>query len=226
MDRTALTWPGAPMAMASAALFGASTPFAKQLLGAVDPWLLAGLLYLGSGIGLALAQLARRPLGIGATEAPLRRADAPWLLLVVLAGGVAGPVLLMFGLARTSAADAALLLNLEGLATMAIAWVVFRLDAHAVVRHIPGGIRVTATGTGRTLVAILRLLPEEGMHLNGMHGWHLAATRIRDGVILAVTTSDPKQVATIRGLGFAGILASGDFHPRHHLEIARGEPMH
>lgn len=100
------------------------------------------------------------------------------------------------------------------------------LDAHAVVRHIPGGNRITVTGTGRTLVAIQRLLPEEAMHLNGMHGWRLAATRIRDGVILTVTTRDTKQVAMIRGLGFAGILASGDFHPRHHLEIARGEPMH
>lgn len=126
MNRTALAWPGAPMALASAALFGASTPFAKLLLGTVDPWLLAGLLYLGSGIGLGLVQLARRPLGIGAAEAPLRRSDMPWLALVVLAGGVTGPVLLMFGLARTSAANAALLLNLEGLATMAIAWVVFR----------------------------------------------------------------------------------------------------
>ena len=100
------------------------------------------------------------------------------------------------------------------------------LDAHAVVRHIPGGNRITVTGTGRTLVAIQRLLPEEAMHLNGMHGWHIAANRIRDGVILTVTTGDAKQVAMIRGLGFAGILASGNFHPRHHLEIARGEPMH
>ena len=100
------------------------------------------------------------------------------------------------------------------------------LDAHARVRHIPGGNRIDVTGSGRTLVAIQRLLPEEAMHLNGMHGWRLVATRIRDGVILTVTTSDPKQVAMIRGLGFAGILASGDFHPRHHLEIARGEPMH
>ena len=99
------------------------------------------------------------------------------------------------------------------------------LDAHAVVRPIPGGNRITVTGSGRTLVAIRRLLPEEAMHLNGMHGWHLAATRTRDGVILTVTTKDPKQVAMIRGLGFAGILASGNFHPRHHLEIARGEPM-
>ena len=99
------------------------------------------------------------------------------------------------------------------------------LDAHATVQPIPGGNRITVTGSGRTLVAIRRLLTEEAMHLNGMHGWHLAATRTRDGVILIVTTKDPKQVTMIRGLGFAGILTSGNFHPRHHLEIARGEPM-
>ena len=116
--------------------------------------------------------------------------------------------------------------NLDALRTHLIDMDRVTLDAHAVVRHIPGGIRATVTGTGRTLVAIQRLLPEEAMHLNGMRRWRIAATRLRDGVILTVTTSDPKQVAMIRGLGFAGILASGDFHPRHHLEIARGEPMH
>jgi len=116
--------------------------------------------------------------------------------------------------------------NLDALRTHLIDMDRVTLDAHAVVRHIPGGIRATVTGTGRTLVAIQRLLPEEAMHLNGMRRWRIAATRLRNGVILTVTTSDPKQVAMIRGLGFAGILASGDFHPRHHLEIARGEPMH
>jgi len=99
------------------------------------------------------------------------------------------------------------------------------LDAHAVVQPISGGDRIHVTGAGRTLAAIQRLAPEEAMHLNGMHGWRLAAVRVRDGAVLTVTTKDPKQVAMIRGLGFAGILASGDFHPRHHLEIARGEPM-
>ncbi|MDE2005457.1 MAG: hypothetical protein KGI51_02725 [Rhodospirillales bacterium] len=100
------------------------------------------------------------------------------------------------------------------------------LDAAAKTRPIPGGIRATVTGTGRTLLAIHRLLPEEAMHLNGMRGWRIVATSRADGVVLTVTTRDPKQVAMIRGLGFAGILASGDFHPMHHLEIARGEPMH
>src|SRR5205823_6115360 len=123
MRGTLLAWPGAPLALASAALFGASTPFAKLLLGqGVSPWLLAGLLYLGSGIGLSVVHVARRD----STEATLRLGDLPWLALVVLSGGVVGPVLLMIGLTTTPASSTALLLNLESLATMVIAWVAFR----------------------------------------------------------------------------------------------------
>jgi drug/metabolite transporter (DMT)-like permease len=121
MNRT-----GIPLALLSSILFGASTPFAKLLLGTVDPWMTAGLLYLGAGIGLAAVHLSRRALRLPAAEAPLRRADLPWLGAVILAGGVAGPLLLMLGLARTDAAGASLLLNLEGLATMGIAWLAFR----------------------------------------------------------------------------------------------------
>lgn len=117
---------GIPFALLSAVLFGASTPFAKLLLGSIDPWMMAGLLYLGAGIGLAALHLSRSALRLPAAEAPLRRSDIPWLALVILAGGVAGPLLLMFGLARSDAASASLLLNLEGLATMGIAWLAFR----------------------------------------------------------------------------------------------------
>lgn len=94
---------GIPLALLSAFLFGASTPLAKLLLGTVNPWLMAGLLYLGAGIGLAAVHLSRSALQIPAAEAPLRRSDVPWLGLVILAGGVGGPLLLMFGLARTTA---------------------------------------------------------------------------------------------------------------------------
>jgi drug/metabolite transporter (DMT)-like permease len=118
--------PGILLAFLSAILFGASTPFAKLFLGSVDPWMMAGLLYLGAGGGLAAVHLSRTALRLPDIEAPLRRADVPWLALVILAGGVLGPLLLMFGLARTSAAGTSLLLNLEGLATMGIAWVAFR----------------------------------------------------------------------------------------------------
>jgi drug/metabolite transporter (DMT)-like permease len=117
---------GILLALLSSVLFGASTPFAKPLVGSVGPWMMAGLLYLGAGMGLAVVHFARAAFRLPNVEAPLRRSDMPWLALVILAGGVGGPLLLMFGLARTDAASASLLLNLEGLATMGIAWIVFR----------------------------------------------------------------------------------------------------
>ena len=109
------------MALAAAVLFGAAAPFAKLLLGEVAPQLLAGLLYLGAGLGLAAVHFGRAALGIPAPEAPLRAVDLPWLAAVVGFGGVLGPLLLMLGLARTDAASGSLLLNLEGLFTMGIA---------------------------------------------------------------------------------------------------------
>jgi drug/metabolite transporter (DMT)-like permease len=122
-----------PLALGSAALFGASTPAAKELLGVIAPVTLAGLLYLGAGLGLLLLLLLRR-LGGGAGQiAAFKKSDLPWLAGMILAGGIAGPVLLMLGLMRSEAASASLLLNLEGLATMAIAWIVFR---ESVDRHL------------------------------------------------------------------------------------------
>src|SRR5512139_3959428 len=105
-------WPGVPLALGSAALFGAAAPASKLLLGAMDPQLLAGLLYLGAGAGLAFVRL-RAVIGDVAQEAPLRASDIPWLIAVIVFGGVLGPLLLMVGLARTDAASGSLLLNLE-----------------------------------------------------------------------------------------------------------------
>src|SRR6516225_6316075 len=116
---------GPLLALTSAALFGASTPVAKLLLGVTDPLMLAGLLYLGSGIGLGIIGRGVRLLGIGA-EAPLRRHDLPWLGLIVLFGGVLGPALLMEGLTSASGGAGSLLLNTESLTTMVIAWILFR----------------------------------------------------------------------------------------------------
>jgi drug/metabolite transporter (DMT)-like permease len=116
--------PGVPLALGSAALFGATPPLSKLLLDSIGPVLLAGLLYLGAGIGLAVLRALRG--GALPAQARLHRADLRWLAAAIFLGGVIGPVLLMLGLARTSASGAALLLNLEGLATMAIAWLAFR----------------------------------------------------------------------------------------------------
>jgi drug/metabolite transporter (DMT)-like permease len=112
------------IALISAALFGLSTPLAKILLGDLSPWALACLLYLGSGLGLGLIVLLRR--GTQQTEPKLVRQDIPWLAGTVIFGGVIGPVLLLFGLSTTDAASASLLLNLEAVFTLLLAWIVFR----------------------------------------------------------------------------------------------------
>ena len=119
---TPLRYRGAALALAAAVLFGASPPLAKSLLRVVDPQILAGLLYLGSGTGLAAYWLAKRQ----RQEVPLDRRDVPWLAGAIAFGGVLAPLLLMIGLARTPASGASLLLNLEGVFTALIAWFVFR----------------------------------------------------------------------------------------------------
>ena len=115
-------------ALLAAVLFGISAPLAKVLLEGAAPQLLAGLLYVGSGVGLAVVWLIRRHRLrlVRHSEAALTRRDAPWLAAAIGSGGVLGPLLLMLGLARTPAASASLLLNLEGVFTALVAWFVFR----------------------------------------------------------------------------------------------------
>lgn len=190
-----VAWPGAPIAIASAVLFGASTPFAKLLLGdGVSPWLLAGLLYLGSGIGLTMIHLGRRSLGLAPSEAPLRRADLPWLALVVLSGGVIGPLLLMVGLATTSASSASLLLNLEGLATMVIAWVVFRENVD----------RRLLFGAAAILAGAVLLSWQGGPAGFGLGSLAIAgaclAWGIDNNLTRKLSSADPLQISLIKGL--------------------------
>lgn len=142
-------------ALGAAALFGASTPVAKTLVGNADPVLVAGLLYVGSGIGLALVRLVRDR---GFDFPPLSRRDAGWLAGAVVFGGVAGPALLMLGLARTDAADASLLLNLEAVFTALIAWVVFREHTHG--RMVLGMGLIVAGGVVLAWPGARTVLPE------------------------------------------------------------------
>lgn len=207
-------WPGVPLALLSALLFGASTPLAKMLLGAIDPWLMAGLLYFGAGLGLAVLRLARKALHFHVNEAPLRATDLPWLVAVVLAGGVAGPLLLMFGLARTDAASASLLLNLEGLATMGLAWMVFR---EQVDRRLLLGAFVIIAG------ALLLSWQGQGIALDPgaiLIAGACLAWGIDNNLTRKLSSADPVQIAMIKGLiaggtnlvlaiGHGGISANG-----------------
>ena len=184
---------GILLALLSAVLFGASTPFAKLLLGSFDPWMMAGLLYLGAGIGLAAVHLSRAALRLPAAEAPLRRSDMPWLALVILAGGVGGPLLLMFGLARSDAASASLLLNLEGLATMGIAWLAFR---EAVDRRLLLGAFAILAGAA--------LLSWQGSAALNWGAVLIAAAclcwGIDNNLTRKLSSADPVQIAMLKGL--------------------------
>ena len=134
-------------ALTAALLFGASTPLAKLLVGDVTPLLLAGLLYLGSGLGLffllVLRQLRQKESQPAPVALRIPRAELPWLLGAIVFGGVLGPALLMLGLTQTSGASASLLLNVEGVLTALIAWWVFKENAD---RHIVLGMVVIVLG--------------------------------------------------------------------------------
>lgn len=110
-------------ALAAAAFFGGSTPFAKQLVGQISPLLLAGLLYAGSGVGLILTRVIKDR---GWNHSGLVKGDCVWLIGAIVFGGILGPILLMFGLQQTSAAATSLLLNLEAVLTALLAWIVFK----------------------------------------------------------------------------------------------------
>ncbi len=187
-------------ALAAAALFGLSAPLAKELLEEVSPQVLAGLLYLGSGIGMGLLLLFHRGASGARREAPLTRAHLPWLAGAIAAGGVVAPVLLMTGLSSTPASTASLLLNLEGVFTALIAWTVFREN---VDRRIFLGMAAIVAG---------------GMLLAGARGFTLARAggpffvaaaclcwAIDNNLTQKVSAGDPVEIAALKGLVAGGV---------------------
>ncbi len=191
---------GVGYALLAAALFGASTPFAKALVGEMPPLLLAGLLYAGSGAGLSIWLIGRRMLGRVSGDAALSPRDIPWLAGAVLFGGVLGPALLMFGLQYTAAADASLLLNLESVLTAVIAWVVFRENVDR--RIVLGMIAIVLGGV------LLSWDPQAGRGVSwgalGIAGACLCWA-IDNNLTRVVSSGDPVQIAAIKG-GVAGAI--------------------
>ncbi|MGE8407314.1 MAG: EamA family transporter [Pseudomonas sp.] len=185
-------------ALGAAILFGASTPFAKWLGLEMSPVLLAGLLYLGSGIGLTLTRLIRdrrwQPAGLSASE-------WPWLMGAIAFGGVLGPVCLMYGLTLTSGTSASLLLNLESVLTAVLAWLLFKENADR--RIVAGMVAIVAGG-------VLLGWPRTSAGVDGWLGPVAVAVAclcwaVDNNLTRRVSASDALFIAGIKGLGAGAV---------------------
>jgi len=186
---------GVAAALGAALLFGAGTPLAKMLLHDVGPWLLAGLFYLGSGIGLTLWRVVAR-----AAPVHLASGEAGWLAGAILSGGVIGPVLLMFGLTGMPASGAALLLNAEGVLTALLAWVVFK---ESFDRRIAFGMAAIALG------AVVLSWPGEARFAGALPALSILgaclAWGIDNNLTRKVSLADATWIAALKGMVAGGV---------------------
>lgn len=186
---------GVAAALGAALLFGAGTPLAKLLLGNVGPWMLAGLFYLGSGLGLTIYRVLSQ-----SAPVKLARGEAKWLAGATLAGGVVGPVLLMVGLTGMPASGASLLLNAEGVFTALLAWIAFRENFD---RRIALGMASIAAGA--TLlswpedVSFAGVLPALSI-LGACFAWG-----IDNNLTRKVSLNDATWIASVKGLVAGGM---------------------
>src|SRR5664279_4468353 len=191
---------GIASALLAAVLFGASTPIAKRLVGEVPPLMLAGLLYLGSGLGLAallgLRKLAARGELVIAWPA---RTEWGWLAGAIVFGGVLGPVLLLVGLTTSPASSASLLLNFESVLTALIAWFVFRENFD---RRIALGMALIVAGA-----VVLSWTPEAAATARGslLVVAACACWAIDNNLTRKVAASDAMVIAGLKGLIAGGV---------------------
>lgn len=191
--------PGIAYALFGAALFGASTPIAKLLVGEIGPLMLAGLLYAGSGLGLGAWLLLRRWMRPAIARPKLAATDYKWLAGAIVSGGVIGPVLLMLGLAAASASSTSLLLNLEAVFTALLAWFVFRENFD---RRVALGMALIVCGgvwlswPSREISTSLPALAVAGACLC----WALDNNLTRK-----ISAGDPVRIACIKGLAAGAV---------------------
>ncbi len=182
-------------ALIAASLFGASAPFAKLLLGEIEPVLLASFLYLGSGIGLTIYKFIQRTgFKISYREAEIGKRDWPWLFGATLSGGIAAPIVLLVSLKQTPAATASLLLNFESVATGLIAVLAFKE---------PMGKRIWSAVFLITLASVLL-----SMELTAKWGFSLGAVGvlcacvfwgIDNNLTRSISARDPVMIVAIKG---------------------------
>ena len=123
-------------AILAAALYAINIPFSKVLIEYVDSTMMAGLLYLGAGIGMFAYTSITGMIGKKVGKEPLTKAELPYTIAMIVLD-IAAPILLMHGLKITTSANATLLNNFEIVATSLIALIIFK---EAVSKKLWGAI--------------------------------------------------------------------------------------
>jgi len=198
---------GATLALLAAALFGVSAPLIQRFGAGLGPFATAALLYLGAAVvGVGMRQTVDR-------EARLLRSDWPRLLAMAAAGAIAGPVALAWGLQRTSATSASLMLTLEALFTAMLAWLLYR---EAIGRRVWTAMFLLLVGG---VLLIFDQSRDSGSHLLGLLAVVLAtaAWGLDNTLSRTLAQRDPAQVVMTKAL--LGTLATSV------LAIAFGEPL-
>ena len=181
---------GYALAVAAGLLYGATLPASKALLDGLSPAALAGLCYIGGGLGLSVYRVF-----VVSREAPLTRHAAPWLLGAAAAGGVLAPLCLFAGLRLSSASTVSLILSIEALLTALLAAMVFR---EAVGKTVWASIALGTLAAGVLSYdpVRVRLAFEPGLWLAAAAGLLWALDNNLTGRISA---KDPVRIVAIKG---------------------------
>lgn len=126
MERSMKTKNSATLfAILAAALYAINVPISKILLEHVDATMMAGLLYLGAGVGMLIYELVSKSLWKDNKKEPLTKKELPYTIAMVILD-IFAPILLMIGITRTNSANVSLLNNFEIVATSLIALIIFK----------------------------------------------------------------------------------------------------
>ena len=188
---------GSVLALAAALAFGVTTPLVQRLGRGAGSFVVAFLLYAGVAV---MGVFLRSP-----REAPLRAIHVPRLAVVALAGAAIAPALLAWGLARTSGTAASLMLNLEALFTIFLAWALYR---EHVGRRV-GGAALLLFAAGALLVFDrARAASSDGASILGLVAVAFAALAWAFDNALAKPLSALDPAAVIAGKGAIGATLS------------------
>ena len=204
-----LPWPavrGGLLALLAAVLFGVSAPLVQRFGHGVGPLSTAALLYAGAS---AAGVWLRRPPG---REARVRRSDLPRLAWMAAFGAALGPVAFAWGLQRTGATAASLMLTLEAVFTAVIARVAYR---EAIGRRVAAALWMLTAGGMLLVMDGARDGPSGAAGL-----WAVlvatAAWGVDNALSRPLAERDPGQVVMIKGA--LGAVATAL------LALAMGEP--